>query len=148
MPVDFRERCEKMQKFKFDLRKKMTPAEKVFKKTLSSHKLKYQFQRPFHSANFRCIVDFIFKTDMAKIVVEIDGGYHASIEQKRKDEYRTKWLSEKRKCRIIRFTNEEVLENIDGCVNALAIFYLKSVGKIENPSDNYLIFNTLKNIIK
>lgn len=139
----FRERSKKIQGFKFDLRKKATLSEIAFKKALKSHKIKCQFQRPFHSKSFKCIADFFFKSDNTKIVVEIDGGYHNSEEQIRKDKYREKWLTENRGCHIIRFTNAEVLNNPDECLRMLAFFYLKISNTPLNPSDNYIIFNTL-----
>lgn len=140
----FRERSNKIQGFKFQLRKKITPAETAFRKVLRENNIKYLFQRPFHSKDFKCIADLFLKSDKANIVVEIDGGYHLSEGQIRKDRYRSKWLIENRKCNIIRFTNEIVLKNPNECINKLATFYLEVVGHVDNPSSNYLIFNTIK----
>jgi leucyl-tRNA synthetase len=146
--IDFRKRSNRIQGFKKELREKITPAEAAFKKKLAQHKLRYQFQRPFFSKTFQCIADFYFKQDKPNIVVEIDGMYHQTDEQKRKDEYRSKWLIENRGCRIIRFTNEKVLNDLDNCITRLSEFYLNTVGKVKNPSDNYLIFSVIANTTK
>ena len=47
-----------------------------------------------------------------KLVVEIDGGYHFGKEQQLIDEGRTEWLNELG-IKVIRFTNEEVLNDIE-----------------------------------
>jgi len=62
------------------------------------------------------IVDFLFRR--SKVVVEIDGGYHFSEEQKLADNIRTEWLK-KMGYRVIRFTNEEVLFNEVDMINNL-----------------------------
>lgn len=141
--IEFRKRSNRLQEFKKELREKITPTEALFKKKLAQHKIRYQFQRPFFSKTFQCIADFYFKQDGANIVVEIDGHYHQTKDQKRKDEYRSKWLTENRGCNIIRFTNDEILNDSDNCLIRLADFYLKTVGKTKDPSNNYLIFSVI-----
>lgn len=46
------------------------------------------------------------------LVVEVDGGYHNEPEQGQYDEGRTYELSELN-IKVIRFTNQEILENTD-----------------------------------
>jgi very-short-patch-repair endonuclease len=55
------------------------------------------------------IVDFFCPT--AKLIVEVDGGQHA--DKRDYDERRTEWLEE-RGYRVLRFWNNDVLENIEG----------------------------------
>ncbi len=62
------------------------------------------------------IVDFFCVS--AKLIVEIDGGYHFTGQQPKLDEARAKWL-EGRGYRIIRFTNQEVLCDIDNVINQI-----------------------------
>jgi very-short-patch-repair endonuclease len=51
-----------------------------------------------------------------KIAIEIDGGQHA--EQMNRDALRTKFL-ESEGYRVLRFWNNEVLENIDGVLEMI-----------------------------
>ncbi|RYZ21431.1 MAG: endonuclease domain-containing protein [Chitinophagaceae bacterium] len=62
------------------------------------------------------IVDF---TCLEKhLVVEVDGGYHLDPEQKKKDATREEDLLALR-FRVLRFTNEEVLNDIDSVVEVI-----------------------------
>ncbi len=60
------------------------------------------------------IVDFFCPT--AKLVVELDGGQHAT--QEAYDERRTQWL-EARGYQVRRFWNNDVLENIEGVLGEI-----------------------------
>ena len=57
------------------------------------------------------IVDFI--SFDVKLIIEVDGGQHNETVTTEKDEQRTKWL-EGKGYQVIRFWNNEVLENVDG----------------------------------
>ncbi len=99
-----------------DLRKKMTVAEKLFwhkirnkqfmgYKFLRQHPLFYQY----HSKSKFFIADFYCRE--LKIVIEIDGGIHE--QQKDYDKIRSEILEILHELRIVRFKNEDVLENIN-----------------------------------
>ena len=60
------------------------------------------------------VVDFICRE--RQLIVEIDGGQHATSES---DQARTKWLTD-RGYRVIRFWNNEVIENLDGVLQSIA----------------------------
>ncbi|NCU02928.1 MAG: leucine--tRNA ligase [Chitinophagaceae bacterium] len=62
------------------------------------------------------IVDFI--SIDKKVTIEVDGGYHNDAEQKQYDEVRTAFLKELG-YEELRFTNEEVRNNIDAVVEAI-----------------------------
>jgi len=87
----------------------MTEAEKVFWQRVRKKQLKnFIFYRQKPIGNF--IADFY--CDQAKLIIEIDGGYHKK--QHTKDTWREDCLqSIHPKLRVIRFTNEDILENID-----------------------------------
>jgi very-short-patch-repair endonuclease len=72
-----------------------------------------KFRRQVPLGDF--VVDFVC-ADHA-LVVEVDGGQHTSSEAG--DDRRTAWL-ESRGWRVIRFWNNEVNENIDGVLHAIA----------------------------
>src|SRR5437870_4455235 len=54
----------------------------------------------------------------AQLVVEVDGDSHA--QQTDYDAERTQWLNQQRGYRVLRFTNDEVHQNIDAVVEAIA----------------------------
>ncbi|MGJ3649625.1 endonuclease domain-containing protein [Sphingomonas sp. GlSt437] len=62
------------------------------------------------------IVDFASRGPM--LVVEVDGDSHA--DQERYDDERTRYL-ELQGYRVIRFTNREVMENLEGVLTAIAL---------------------------
>jgi leucyl-tRNA synthetase len=115
------------QKTLFDrlskLRENATPSELAFRLLLDKANIKYIFQKGFINGNFYCIVDFYLPKPY-KIVIEIDGGYHSTPEQQRKDWARTKYLNE-RGFRVIRFKNEDVQnlteETITNCLRTSII---------------------------
>ena len=70
------------------------------------------FRRQVHLGRY--IVDFA--NHNLKLVIEIDGGQHA--EQIKRDARRTKFLQAEG-YRVLRFWNNEVLENIDGVLEMI-----------------------------
>ena len=98
-----------------ELRKKMTPAEEMLWKNLRNRKCGgYKFRRQ-HPIN-QFIADFYCHE--AKLVVEVDGGYHQTVEQKESDENRSAEM-EKWDILIIRFTNDEVLQSMIKVLNKI-----------------------------
>ena len=65
----------------------------------------------------RYIVDFY--CHQARLVVEVDGGIHER--QREYDEVRTEWL-EAHGYRVVRFTNEAVLERIEEVLTEILLF--------------------------
>ncbi|MCL5801386.1 MAG: endonuclease domain-containing protein [Gammaproteobacteria bacterium] len=94
-------------------RKKPTTAESILWQALRNRKLAgYKFRRQV--AIDRFIVDF-YCSDL-RLVVEVDGEVHFS--QKDQDDARTKQLSNLG-FRVIRFTNDQVYENLDSVTIAI-----------------------------
>ena len=97
------------------LRKNMTPAEKLFWQHIRHeqfHQLRFLRQHPlFYSYNDHLkffIADFY--CHQLRLVIEIDGGIHES--QKDYDVIRTDIL-QTMKLKVVRFKNEDVLNNIE-----------------------------------
>lgn len=102
------------------LRKNETEAEKLLWDKLKNNQLggfKFRRQHPIslYIADFYC--------HKLKLVIEIDGGYHYSKEQIPKDEERTKIL-EFNGVNVIRFSNNEVLSNIDNVLNEIKKYFV------------------------
>ncbi|MCW3090824.1 MAG: leucine--tRNA ligase [Ferruginibacter sp.] len=89
-------------------RKELTEAEGVIWQKLRDRQLDgCKFRRQHPIAGY--IPDFVCLEK--KLIIEIDGEYHNSEEQKSFDEARANWLAENG-FEMIRFTNEEVKNNI------------------------------------
>jgi len=63
----------------------------------------------------RYVVDFL--CEEARLIVEVDGGQHA--EQVERDSARTQWLRAQGYA-VIRFWNNDVLENVEGVLATLS----------------------------
>ncbi|PWA10278.1 leucine--tRNA ligase [Flavobacterium laiguense] len=89
-------------------RKNPTEAEDVLWQEVRNSNLGYKIRRQHYIGNF--IVDFVCLEK--KLIIEVDGGYHDTKEQIELDELRTLELEQKHLYKVIRFTNEEVLNDI------------------------------------
>ena len=95
-------------------RKNMTEAESLFWSLVKGNAMGQRCLRQHIIGDY--IVDFLFRK--SGVVVEIDGGYHFTEEQRINDAQRTKWL-ENRGYKVIRFTNEQVLCDTDNIIKKL-----------------------------
>lgn len=101
-------------------RKNPTPAEAALWSELRNRNLEgYKFRRQHPVAGF--IPDFICLD--AKLIVEVDGGYHSEHEQQQYDEARTAWLKEHHYT-LLRFTNEEVMSDIQSVIQKIKLSLL------------------------
>lgn len=98
-----------------ELRKETTEAEKIFwNKILKNKKFAdFKFTRQKPLDNF--IVDFYCAS--LGLIIEIDGEIHNS--QKSRDKERDNILKQKFGLRIIRYTNKEILEDIEKVIEEL-----------------------------
>lgn len=97
-----------------ELRRAMTPAEKKLWQRIRYRQLRGAQFRKQHAVG-TYILDFFCAK--AKLVVEVDGDTHA--EQVEYDAERTQWLNEQKQYRVIRFGNNEILQNIDGVLEKI-----------------------------
>ena len=102
---------EKLQRAK-ELRREMTPAEKILWEELRANKLGVRFRRQQVIQGF--IVDFY--CHKAGLVVEVDGDIHDL--QQEEDARREKALSALG-LRIVRFGNDEVMRNVSAVVGKI-----------------------------
>ena len=115
----------KAEEFRADLIKNQTLSEKKFKLILKELNIKYEFQKIFYTEKSFYIADFYLND--YNIVIEIDGGYHNTVEQKEKDSKRTKALI-KEIDGLYRVKNEAV-ENIELTKRLIKGFLLKDKKK-------------------
>lgn len=104
------------------LRKNQTDVEQILWKHLRNrHLFNYKFRRQFpiepYIADFACLE--------LKLIIELDGGQHA--DQLFYDNQRSLFL-EKRGFKVIRFWNNEVIENIEGIFEAIHLVILDITG--------------------
>lgn len=105
---------QKAEVFKNKLITNQTEAEKTFKAILKSAEIEYSFQHIIFyrkttgakSCSFY-IADFYLPR--YNTIVEIDGGYHDSKEQKKIDKERTKAIKNNGIAHVKRYTNNDVL---------------------------------------
>ncbi|MGN8055800.1 endonuclease domain-containing protein [Pedobacter sp. 22163] len=105
----------KLFEFSKALRKNQTEAEEIMWQCLRNRKIlnfKFRRQHPVH----KFIADFYCHE--AKLIVEIDGGIHNHHENQEYDQNRTDELKEIG-ITIIRFTNEDVNNNLNEVINVI-----------------------------
>lgn len=92
-----------------------TEAEKVLWQIVRGRKMAgFKFRRQHIISNF--IADFVCLSE--KLIIEVDGLYHQLMENKISDEQRTKELNALG-FEVIRFTNEQVLDDTDKVVTTI-----------------------------
>jgi very-short-patch-repair endonuclease len=104
---------EKLERAK-ELRREMTPAEKVLWQEFRGNKLGVHFRRQQVIAGF--ISDFY--CHKADLVIELDGSVHEDDEQKESDAERDKVLNEMG-LRVVRIKNADVMKNLPGVLEKI-----------------------------
>ena len=104
----------KLKEFASHNRKNQTEAESILWGYLQRKQQGAEFRRQHiigcFIADFACVP--------LKFIIEVDGGYHQLPEQQISDEERTKWL-EAKGFTIVRFTNEEIISDINYVINKI-----------------------------
>ena len=103
-----------LKEFARENRKNATLAEKVLWEHIRKKALRVQFVRQHIISDF--IADFA-APDIG-LIIEVDGGYHAEQKQVENDGRRTEELGSLG-YDVIRFTNEEILFDIDNVIEQL-----------------------------
>ena len=92
----------------------MTDAERLLWEQIRMKQLGVWFNRQKLVGGY--IVDFYCRS--AKLVIEVDGGQHYTDEGKEYDRLRDEYLVSSG-LTVLRFTNSEVIENIEGVVESI-----------------------------
>ena len=111
---------QKTRKYAKRLRKKETRAEKKLWDLLKGRKckgLKFRRQHPIHYyvADFYCHEE--------RLIIEVDGGIHSDLRIREHDENRTAELN-RYGIRILRFSNEQVINNCDKVISEIKEFII------------------------
>ncbi len=107
-PNDYKRKKRTLPVRVFKLKQNATPAERCFLSKIKKTGVRFKFQRGFIKGKGYAIVDFYIPSK--KFCIEIDGGYHTTPEQQKKDEWRDNWLRTERKVSVIRITNEQAMD--------------------------------------
>ena len=97
-----------------EMRNMPTDADRLLWLHLQKNKLGLPFRRQYIIADN--IVDFVCLP--ARLVIEIDGGYHDDIRQQYHDQARTNEI-EKLGFNVIRFTNEDIFTKLDEVIDII-----------------------------
>lgn len=99
----------------------------MLRKRLLALGIFFLFQKPFYSSQRCFIVDFYFVLAQGKLVVELDGNSHNSQKSKKWDWDRTVFLTNRRKCKVIRFKNEQVYHSLDAVIDAILSYSPRTI---------------------
>lgn len=97
-----------------EMRANPTQAEKALRNRVRANSLGHKFLFQYIIGQY--IVDFLCPD--CKLIIEVDGEYHSRPIQEYDDELRAEWL-EGMGYRIIRFTNKQVLNDMDGVIREI-----------------------------
>lgn len=108
------DRYDLLKAFARESRNNQTNAEKCLWQQLRGKALGVKFKRQHIIYDF--IADFVCLEK--KLIIEVDGAYHFTDNQMEHDAYRTEEL-ERFGFRVLRFTNEEVINNIEKVIKTI-----------------------------
>lgn len=97
-----------------EMRANPTQAEKALRNRVRANSLGHKFLFQYIIGQY--IVDFLCPD--CKLIIEVDGEYHSRPTQEYDDAQRTQWL-EGMGYKILRFTNEQVLNDMDGVIREI-----------------------------
>lgn len=105
---------ERLKRYARENRNRSTKAEEILWELLRAKQLGVPFKRQHIIGDY--IADFVCLP--AKLIVEIDGGYHQLPEQQMSDEQRTEWL-QRRGYKVLRFINEEIIADTNNVLEKI-----------------------------
>ena len=109
-----------LKEYSRENRNNMTLGEKALWSSLRHKFLGHRFYRQYIIADY--IVDFLCHE--GGVIIEVDGGYHSEPRQAEDDELRTQRLQQLG-FHVLRFSNEEILENIEDVEDRILEFIEK-----------------------
>jgi very-short-patch-repair endonuclease len=124
-------------KYSRGMKRRPTKSEALLASALERHGIAFKQQAFFFTEHTLFIPDFRIPCKHYKLVVEVDGKNHNS--RKHYDDERTRWLEKNRNCRVIRFTNEAVIADVESVITEIKTHHPKAKAEIDadkrrNPS--------------
>ena len=120
----------KAQLYSNRLKRKQTKEELCLSNKLDQEGIFCLPQSYFFDSKRVFIVDLkLFLNDGSKLIIEVDGKNHKY--QKEYDNDRTIWLTQKRNCKVLRFTNDEINNNLDLVISKIKEYNPKHFGNME-----------------
>ena len=111
------------------LRRNTTESEKLLWEKIGGNQLSgFRFKRQHPIAHY--IVDFY--CHKAKLVIELDGGYHNEADQMMYDEIRTEELTDLG-LMVLRFSNEEVRNRMEEVIKRISDYLNENLGDSPRP---------------
>ena len=98
------------------LRNNATDGERRFWSELRQFKRYYGLHVRRQAPIGRYVADFVIQS--RRLVIEVDGEFHAAPERQTADKRRDKWLKSQG-YRTVRITTGELTENLDGCIETI-----------------------------
>jgi very-short-patch-repair endonuclease len=114
MPKDWVHNARNLRDRRRDLRKNSTTAESWLWYSLRDNKLGVKFRRQHSIGGY--IADFYCQK--TKLIIELDGGIHNTVESKEYDKIRDKYFIELG-YKVLRFKNIEVENNLGNVLSAI-----------------------------
>ena len=111
-----------LKEFARENRKNLTLAESVLWEYIRDEALGVKFLRQHIIGDY--IVDFLARSE--GLIIEVDGAYHAERHQMEEDTVRTEFL-QSLGYRVLRFTNEQVLFDIDLVIQQIKDYFEKGI---------------------
>ena len=112
------DRYQLLKAYALENRRNATLAEDVLWQHLRKNDIGVRFFRQHIVGDY--IVDFLSQT--GGLIIEVDGAYHAELQQQAADEVRENDL-ERMGFHIMRFSNEEVLYDIDAVMSQIELYF-------------------------
>jgi very-short-patch-repair endonuclease len=139
--------------FSSGMRSKPTQAERVLRDAIIKQGYWFKFQSWFYDNKCLFIPDFRLALESQKLIIEVDDPSH---EYKRGyDARRTNWMKANRNCLVLRFTNQQVLTDLESVMAEIDTWQPKKLGAHNCPvksqrklESTARFFNRLKETIE
>lgn len=104
--MDFKIKQKLCAQYRRELKERITAQEYKVMSLLEKHNIRFMFQKGFIAGDNFVIADFYLPRPL-KLVIEIDGYYHETEKQKKRDKNKD-WYYSQRRFKVLRIKNEQI----------------------------------------